>query len=123
MTIQLDPPIPVSITSAALPDGVRAVSRKGWCYAWRDTGIDGHRLWIVVLDETGEVVETPQTEIRVDANWSYGRRPKTDAQRRRQELLAEAFYGDKASPPGTTCPDCGAYQSQYHRATCPRRPV
>ena len=78
MTTQLNPPIPVSITSDRLPEGVRAVSRKGWCYAWKDTGIDGHRLWIVVLDETGEVVDTPQTEIRVDMNWSYGRRPAID---------------------------------------------
>ena len=75
MTTQLNPPIPVSITSTALPEGVRATSRKGWCYAWRDTGIDGHRLWIVVLDETGEVVDVPQPEIVVDSNWSYGRRP------------------------------------------------
>jgi len=28
----------------------------------------------VVMDETGEVVDVPQPEIRVDENWSYGRR-------------------------------------------------
>lgn len=72
--LQLDPVLPVSITSTALPPGVRAKSRKGWAYAWKETGIDGHRLWIVVMDETGEVVDVPQPEIRVDANWSYGRR-------------------------------------------------
>jgi hypothetical protein len=60
--------------SETLPPNVKALNRKGWCYAWRETGIDGHRLWIVVMDETGEVVDVPQPEIRVDANWSYGRR-------------------------------------------------
>ena len=74
MTTQLIPPIPVSVTSTALPEGVRATSRRGWCYAWKDTGIDGHRLWVVVLDETGEVVDVPQPEIVVDANWSFQRR-------------------------------------------------
>lgn len=71
---QLEPPIPVSVTSKALPPGVRAQSRKGWAYAWKETGIDGHRLWIVVMDETGEVIDVPQPEILVDMNWSYGRR-------------------------------------------------
>lgn len=71
---QLDPPIPVRVTSQELPLGVVAQSRKGWAYAWKETGIDGHRLWIVVMDETGEVVDVPQPEILVDMNWSYGRR-------------------------------------------------
>jgi len=119
VTEQLHTPIPVSITSAALPEGVRATSRKGWCYAWKDTGIDGHRLWIVVLDETGEVVDTPQPEIRVDMNWSYGRRPE----RKHKEYLERIIAADRELGLSDTCPDCGAYQSQYHRATCPRRPV
>lgn len=72
--LQLNPPIPVKVTSAALPIGVRAQSRAGWAYAWKETGIDGHRLWIVVMDETGEVVDVPQPEILVDPNWSFGRR-------------------------------------------------
>lgn len=74
MTTQLSPPIPVSVTSARLPEGVRSTSRRGWCYAWKDTGIDGHRLWIVVMDDTGEVLDVPQPEVRVDWNWSYQRR-------------------------------------------------
>lgn len=74
MTHRLDPPIPVTITSPALPAGVRATDRKGWAYAWERTGIDGHRMWVVVLDQTGEVVDVPNPEILVDMNWSYGRR-------------------------------------------------
>jgi len=72
--LQLEIPIPVSVTSATLPPGVTATARRGWCYAWDRCGIDGHRIWVVVMDETGEVVDVPQPEIRVDANWSYGRR-------------------------------------------------
>ncbi len=72
--LQLNPPIPVEITAASLPAGVRATDKRGWCYAWQECGIDGHRMWVVVLDETGEVVDVPQPFVRVDPNWSYGRR-------------------------------------------------
>jgi hypothetical protein len=71
---RLDPPIPVTITAKTLPAGIKSKSRRGWCYAWERCGIDGHRMWVVVLDETGDVVDVPQPEIRVDPNWSYGRR-------------------------------------------------
>ena len=74
MTFRLDPPIPVAITAKSLPEGVKAASPRGWAYAWKDVGVDGHRLWVVVLDKTGEVVDVPQPEIRVDMNWSLGRR-------------------------------------------------
>lgn len=74
MTLQLEIPIPVEITAQNLPKGVTASNKRGWCYAWDRCGIDGHRIWVVVLDETGEVVDVPQPEIRVDMNWSYGRR-------------------------------------------------
>lgn len=74
MTVQLDPPIPVTVTARKLPHGVRAKSGRGWAYAWKDVGVDGHRLWVVVLDDTGEVVDVPQPEILVDKNWSLNRR-------------------------------------------------
>jgi len=72
--LQLEPPIPVTITADTLPPGVKATSKRGWAYAWERCGIDGHRIWVVVLDETGEVIDVPQPEIIVDPNWSYGRR-------------------------------------------------
>ena len=75
MILQLDPPLPVTVTAAALPPGVRSTSRRGWCYAWQSVGVDGHRLWVVALDDTGEVVDVPQPEILMDFNWSLGRRP------------------------------------------------
>lgn len=74
MTIQLDPPIPVTVTSGALPLGVKSKCGRGWAYGWKDVGVDGHRLWIVVMDDTREVVDVPQPEILVDMNWSLGRR-------------------------------------------------
>ena len=72
--LQLDPPIPVTVTADTLPTGVEANIRRGWCYAWKECGIDGHRMWIVVMVDTGEVIDVPQPEILVDPNWSYGRR-------------------------------------------------
>lgn len=74
MTTQLNPPIPVTVTAKTLPHGLRAKERRGWAYGWKDVGVDGHRLWIVVLDQTGEVVDVPQPEILVDMNWSLNRR-------------------------------------------------
>jgi hypothetical protein len=71
---RLDPPIPVTFTGEALPPGLKSESRRGWCYAWREVGIDGHRLWVVAFDDTGEVVDVPQPEVVVDMNWSIGRR-------------------------------------------------
>jgi hypothetical protein len=76
LILQLDPILPVTITAKNLPAGVKSKSRRGWCYAWQSVGIDGHRLWVVALDDTGEVVDVPQTEIAVDMNWSIGRRKK-----------------------------------------------
>jgi len=72
--LQLDPPIPVEVTSKELPRGVTSKTRRGWCYAWERCGIDGHRIWVVVLDDSRQVVDVPQPEILVDPNWSYGRR-------------------------------------------------
>jgi len=76
LILQLDPPIPVAVTAGALPLGVKSKCGRGWCYGWQSVGIDGHRLWIVVMDDTGEVVDVPQPEVRVDMNWSIGRRSK-----------------------------------------------
>jgi hypothetical protein len=72
--LRLDPPIPVTVMTDTLPTGVEAKSGRGWCYAWKECGIDGHRMWVVVMDATGEVIDVPQPEILVDPNWSYGRR-------------------------------------------------
>jgi len=72
--LQLHTPLPVTITARTLPPGVKSRSDRGWCYAWREVGIDSHRLWIVAMDDTGEVIDFPQTEIVIDHNWSMGRR-------------------------------------------------
>lgn len=72
--LQLDPPLPVTVTAKTMPKGVQSRSKRGWCYAWQSIGIDGHRLWMVAMDDTGEVIDFPQTEVRLDLNWSIGRR-------------------------------------------------
>lgn len=74
MITQLNPPLPVTLTAATRPAGVRSTSARGWAYAWIDTGIDAHRLWMVAMDDTGELVDVPQPDLVMDANWSFGRR-------------------------------------------------
>jgi hypothetical protein len=73
-TTQLDYYFSVIVTSKDLPQGVRAVSRNGWCIAWREPSDESHRLWVVVLDEIDEVVDVPKPEILMSPNWSLQRR-------------------------------------------------
>jgi hypothetical protein len=72
MIIELRAPLPVLVTALDLPKGVGTKSRKGTCVAWWMTPEDC--LWLVVFDETGELVWAPMREIRLRANWSAGRR-------------------------------------------------
>ena len=74
--LQLNPPIPVTLKLKEVPDFIptHLTEIRGWAYMVKETGIDSHRMWVVVLDHGGEVIDVPQPEIRVDPNWSYGRR-------------------------------------------------
>jgi hypothetical protein len=72
--LQLNPPLPVEVQSTNLPEGVQATTRRGWAYFLERFGIDSHLMWHVVMDETGEVVNVPNPDIRVDPNWSFGRK-------------------------------------------------
>ena len=116
MTVQLNPPIPVTITAKTLPHGVAAKSARGWCYAWKDCGIDGHRLWIVVLDETGEVVDVPQPEVRVDMNWSMGRRPEAEPAGKLEKWTC-TFCGYAAT--STSKPICSIRKDCKIQRGCP----
>lgn len=70
--LQLDEPIEVRVVSADLPKGMTQSARKGFCIAWWAT-VDTH-LWLVVFDDTGELVWVPMHEIRMRPNWTSGRR-------------------------------------------------
>lgn len=72
MIHELATPLPVEITAADLPRGVRATVGKGICIAW---WVDGEAHdWLVVLDQTGECVWVPMKEVKLRESWSNGRR-------------------------------------------------
>lgn len=65
MMIQLNPSIPVIVTSKD--------NAKGTAIGWIDYSEEHNVMWIVAL-ENGEVWCVPNYEIRMQKNWSLGRR-------------------------------------------------
>ena len=64
MFTQLNPPLPLST-----PKG------RGYAVGVIDYGLEHSLLWVVALDDSGEVWCVPNSEIRMQPNWSAGRRP------------------------------------------------
>lgn len=63
MFTQLDPTIPMATSKG-----------DGLAFAVIDYGIEHDLLWVVALDDSGEIWCVPNSEVRVAANWSIGRR-------------------------------------------------
>lgn len=66
-------PKPVQVVAKTLPAGVKAKNRKGTALGFMPAH-DQHIHWLVVFDETGEIVFVPNPEVRMDDNWTLGRR-------------------------------------------------
>jgi hypothetical protein len=45
----------------------------GLAFAVIDYGIEHDLLWVVALDDSGEIWCMPNREVRISANWSIGR--------------------------------------------------
>lgn len=60
---QLTPPIPLE-----------TLQGKGWAHAVIDYGPEYHLLWVVFSDETRECWTVPNPEIKIQKNWTMGRR-------------------------------------------------
>ena len=68
MMLQLNPTIPVIVTSKD--------NKKGKAILVTDYSEEHHLMWTVVMDDSGEIWNVPNPEIRVQFNWSAGRRKK-----------------------------------------------
>lgn len=66
MFTQLNPTIPVTV------DG----KGKGYAFAVIDYGQEHHLIWVVALDDCGEIWSASNPKVRVQANWSMGRNPQ-----------------------------------------------
>lgn len=66
MFVQLEPSIPVIVTSKN--------NAKGIAFALIDYSQEHNVVWGVSLDDSQEVWWVPNTEIRFQKNWTMGRR-------------------------------------------------
>lgn len=67
--IQLDPHLPVTITSRN--------NSKATAIGWIDYGQEEHLVWITADDETGEIWCVQNPEIRLRPNWTARRGRKS----------------------------------------------
>ncbi len=63
---QLEPPIPLHIVGRG----------PGFAIAVIDYGQEFDLLWVVGMDDGGEIWCVPNTQVRLQANWSMGRGKK-----------------------------------------------
>jgi hypothetical protein len=64
MFTQLDPSLPVTVEGKG----------KGYAFAVIDYGQEHHLIWVVALDETGEIWSAPNPRVRMASNWTMGRK-------------------------------------------------
>ena len=64
MLTQLDPPIPLHVLGRG----------DGLAMAVIDYGPEHNLLWVTAIDTTGEIWCAPNPEVRMQGNWSMGRK-------------------------------------------------
>ncbi len=60
---QLNPSLPVTVEGKG----------KGYAFAVIDYGQEHHLIWVVALDDTGEIWSAPNPKVRMSGNWTMGR--------------------------------------------------
>jgi hypothetical protein len=66
---QLEPPFPLHVVDRG----------KGMAVAVIDYGPEFDLLWVTAMDDGGEIWCVPNAQVRMQANWSMGRRPQAAA--------------------------------------------
>jgi hypothetical protein len=64
---QLNPTLPMTVEGKG----------SGYALAVIDYGPEHHLIWVVAIDETGEVWSAPNPQVRMQSNWTMGRREQT----------------------------------------------
>lgn len=64
MLTQLDPPIPMTVIDKG----------SGFAIAVIDYGQEHHLIWVVALNDSGEIWCTPNPKARLENNWTMGRK-------------------------------------------------
>ncbi len=60
---QLDPPIPLTVLEKG----------DGFAVAVIDYGQEFNLLWVVALNDSGEIWSAPNPQVRMQGNWTMGR--------------------------------------------------
>ncbi|OYW44258.1 MAG: hypothetical protein B7Z08_03020 [Sphingomonadales bacterium 32-68-7] len=94
MFTQLANPIPVHVLDKG----------DGYAIAVIDYGQEHDLLWVTALDASGEIWCAPNPRVRMQPNWTMGRRARPAADRT-PEPAAAADFADQAGEP---CTDCSA---------------
>lgn len=63
MITQLNPPLPLDTSKGS-----------GWAHFVIDYGPEADLMWVVFMDKDGACWAVPNPEVRMDMNWSMGRR-------------------------------------------------
>ena len=79
MFTQLDPPIPLHVLDRG----------DGYALAVIDYGPEHNLLWVTAIDATGEIWCAPNPQVRMQQNWSMGRKQSL-AVKSSKEALARA---------------------------------
>jgi len=61
---QLEPPIPVHVLDKG----------AGFAFAVIDYGQEHNLIWVTAINDTGEIWCAPNPRVRLQANWTMGRR-------------------------------------------------
>jgi hypothetical protein len=61
---QLNPALPVSVEGKG----------KGYAFAVIDYGQEHNLIWVVALDASGEIWCSPNPKVRMQNNWTMGRK-------------------------------------------------
>ncbi|WP_404371967.1 hypothetical protein AB5I39_05035 [Sphingomonas sp. MMS24-J45] len=61
---QLDPPLPVHVLDKG----------AGYAFAVIDYGQEHNLIWVTAINETGEIWCAPNPRVRMQANWTMGRK-------------------------------------------------
>lgn len=73
---QLDPPLPVTVEGKG----------KGYALAVIDYGQEHNLIWVTGLSESGEIWCAPNPLVRLESNWTMGRKAAPDSTERVMRL-------------------------------------
>ena len=66
---QLQTPIPMTVEGKGPGQAIAVV----------DYGPEHHLIWVVALDESGEIWSSPNPRVRMQSNWTMGRKARSSA--------------------------------------------